>query len=132
MTRRTRIWQVVAWLTVIVNLAGAFWAARLAENAHAGVHVVLLLGGLLWTWWLANGGGRNRPGADTGASAPAGRLAERMANLEQSIDAVALEVERIGEGQRFVTRLLDERGAPQAAGPGGEAPPEAKAVTPPG
>ncbi|MEO5813736.1 MAG: hypothetical protein ABIT20_00510 [Gemmatimonadaceae bacterium] len=28
--------------------------------------------------------------------------------LEQSVDAIALEIERIGEGQRFLTRLLSE------------------------
>lgn len=37
-------------------------------------------------------------------------LVERMAGMERGIDAVAVEVERIGEGQRFVTQLLAERG----------------------
>jgi hypothetical protein len=36
-------------------------------------------------------------------------LVEKMANMERSIDAVAIEVERIGEGTRFVTQLLAER-----------------------
>ena len=31
---------------------------------------------------------------------------ERLAAIEQAVEAVALEVERIGEGQRFVTQLL--------------------------
>jgi hypothetical protein len=30
--------------------------------------------------------------------------------LEESIEAIALEVERLAEGQRFVARLLSERG----------------------
>ena len=30
--------------------------------------------------------------------------------LERAVDAIALEVERISEGQRFVTKLLAERG----------------------
>ncbi len=34
---------------------------------------------------------------------------ERLERIEQSIDAVAVEVERIAEGQRFVTKLLAER-----------------------
>jgi demethoxyubiquinone hydroxylase (CLK1/Coq7/Cat5 family) len=34
---------------------------------------------------------------------------ERLARIEHAIEAVALEVERISEGQRFVTRLLSER-----------------------
>ena len=34
---------------------------------------------------------------------------ERLERIEHAIDAMALEVERISEGQRFVTRLLAER-----------------------
>ncbi|MFN8571680.1 MAG: hypothetical protein U0132_06435 [Gemmatimonadaceae bacterium] len=36
---------------------------------------------------------------------------ERLARIEQAIDAMAVEVERISEGQRYVTRLLSEREA---------------------
>jgi hypothetical protein len=36
-------------------------------------------------------------------------FSDRMSALERSIDSVAIEVERIGEGQRFVTQLLAER-----------------------
>lgn len=34
---------------------------------------------------------------------------ERLARIEQAIDAMAVEVERISEGQRFVTKLLSDR-----------------------
>jgi hypothetical protein len=34
--------------------------------------------------------------------------AERLSRLEQSIDTIAVEVERISEGQRFVTKLLND------------------------
>jgi hypothetical protein len=37
---------------------------------------------------------------------------ERLARIEQAIDAMAIEVERISEGQRFTTKLLAERTAP--------------------
>jgi hypothetical protein len=33
----------------------------------------------------------------------------QLANLNQAVDAIALEVERISEGQRFTTRLLSEQ-----------------------
>ncbi len=36
---------------------------------------------------------------------------DRLAHMEQAIDAIAVEVERISEGQRFVTKLLSERTA---------------------
>jgi hypothetical protein len=32
----------------------------------------------------------------------------RLERMEQSIDAIAVEVERISEGQRFTTKLLSE------------------------
>ena len=35
----------------------------------------------------------------------------RLERMEQSIDAIAVEVERIAEGQRFVTKLLADRPA---------------------
>ena len=34
---------------------------------------------------------------------------ERLARIENAIEAMAVEVERISEGQRFTTRLLSER-----------------------
>jgi hypothetical protein len=33
----------------------------------------------------------------------------RLERMEHSIDAIAVEVERISEGQRFTTKLLSER-----------------------
>jgi hypothetical protein len=42
-------------------------------------------------------------------------LGERLQGLEQAVESVALEVERIGEGQRFVTQLMAERARPMLA-----------------
>ena len=42
-------------------------------------------------------------------------LDERLARMESALEAVAVEVERIGEGQRFVSKLLAEAPAPRAA-----------------
>lgn len=33
----------------------------------------------------------------------------RLQHLEQAIDAIAIEIERISEGQRFTTKLLADR-----------------------
>ena len=33
----------------------------------------------------------------------------RLDRIEQAVDAVAIEVERISEGQRFTTKLLSDR-----------------------
>ena len=36
-------------------------------------------------------------------------VSDRLERMEQGIEAVAVEIERIGEGQRFVTQLMSDR-----------------------
>jgi hypothetical protein len=40
---------------------------------------------------------------------------QRLTAIEQGVESVALEIERIGEGQRFVTQLIGERADRQRA-----------------
>ena len=40
--------------------------------------------------------------------------ADAIARLQASVDAISIEVERISEGQRFTTRLMNERIPEQA------------------
>lgn len=35
-------------------------------------------------------------------------VADRLERIERAVDAMAVEIERISEGQRFTTRLLSE------------------------
>ena len=54
----------------------------------------------------------NLVGRKRGAGAPAHLSAEteqRLVRIEQAVDAIAVEVERISEGQRFTNRLMAER-----------------------
>jgi hypothetical protein len=41
---------------------------------------------------------------------------ERLARVEQAVESIAIEMERIGEGQRFVTKLLNDPGRPVPQG----------------
>lgn len=41
-------------------------------------------------------------------------LVERIARVEQTVEATAIEIERIGEGQRFITRIFTESQSPHA------------------
>ncbi|MEK6612452.1 MAG: hypothetical protein AABZ29_06695 [Gemmatimonadota bacterium] len=45
------------------------------------------------------------------------RTDDRLARIEAAVDAIAIEVERISEGQRFTTKLLSERATLQLPGP---------------
>jgi len=61
-------------------------------------------------------------------------VADRLVRMEQAIDAIAVEVERISEAQRFTTKLLAEGGARPAAsalGTDGARVERASAQTPP-
>lgn len=40
---------------------------------------------------------------------PLQHLEDRLDRIERSVEAIALEVERVSEGQRFVTKLLVEK-----------------------
>src|SRR4051812_46315962 len=51
-------------------------------------------------------------------------VAARLERMEQAIDSIAIEVERVSEGQRFTTRLLSDRtreSAPREIAPAAEA-----------
>ena len=37
-------------------------------------------------------------------------IVERFTQIDQAVESIAVEVERIGEGQRFITRVLSEQG----------------------
>ena len=65
-------------------------------------------------WPLARAFGRRM---DRGAAAPPAlsrELTDRLLRIENTVDSIAIEVERISEGQRFTTKLLAERSEPAA------------------
>lgn len=43
-------------------------------------------------------------------------LTLRLERMEQALDSIAIEVERISEGQRFTTKLLAERNKSEVSG----------------
>jgi hypothetical protein len=64
-----------------------------------GVIVLLLFGRWIWK--------RSRRGLPSARHLPA-EDSERLKRLENGVEAMAIEIERISEGQRFVTRLMSE------------------------
>ena len=59
-------------------------------------------------------------------------LAARLDRIEQAVESIAVEMERLGEGQRFVARVLSERGTERGAerADAVAAPGEARALAP--
>ena len=75
-----------------------------AGGMFLGLTTVLLLGRWIWRKWL-------RDDTPERPTLPAVDPA-RMQRLEQGIEAMAIEIERISEGQRFVTKILAESREP--------------------
>lgn len=61
-----------------------------------------------WTIVAVTRAWRGKTIASSAPPASLRPLEERMERLEQTTEAIALQVERIAEGQRFVTKLLSD------------------------
>ena len=77
--------------------------------------------------WLRHRAQRNAAASGASQAELIERLAGEVRSLHATLDAVAIEVERLGEGQRYAARLLQERTAP-ASPPQLSAPP--RVITP--
>src|ERR1700681_2581850 len=119
MARRSKVWLVAAVLFTVVNFAGGVLAAVQGELLHAAAHAVLILVGVYYTRRIWRQGWSTIPDLSS-------ELTDHLAHLEQSVGAVAVEVERIGEGQRFITRLFTDPGSARASGEGAAEPIEIK------
>jgi hypothetical protein len=75
-----------------------------------------LMTGLLGAWIGAYFGGRRgaRKAIQQMEAQPAQLLEANIAELRHGMESVALEMERIAEGQRFTARMLMERVGPLA------------------
>jgi hypothetical protein len=84
--------------------------AHLAEEAMVFAGMIIAVGAVSGVA-IARSRSQRRTGPDVDVVARLDEIAGRLAHLETSADATALEIERISEGQRFTTRLLSERAA---------------------
>ena len=100
-----RAWIPIAWLLSLSNLGAVWFAALPGEPWHATTHALLAV--------LFAVGARQL--MTRRVSSPIDE--SRADRLEQGIDVIALEVEKISEGQRYVTKILNEKLA-ASIGPG--------------
>lgn len=107
-----RAWIAVAGLLSLANVVAVWFAAQPAEPWHATTHALLAVLFGVGAQRLAL---RQKP--TVGAEVVTRQeLDARLAALEphqvtQALETIAIEVERIGENQRYLTKLLTERDA---------------------
>ena len=58
----------------------------------------------------------NRPGRAVLPQPDLREIRDGLGQLQQAVDAIAVEVERLSEGQRFTTKLLSEQAREVASG----------------
>lgn len=104
MARLGTKWRVAAALFTVINVAGAVYAFVQGEMMHGATHVALIFGTVV-AWQVFSSPSRQEndvvPQLDS-------QLDSQIEQLQHSVDAIALEVERIGEGQRFINKLQQE------------------------
>ena len=112
MSRRAKVWRIVAALFTLINVGGAAYAAVLGEGPHTAIHVVLAILGIYAAWRLTPRAGRDALVGESSTEPRQLSTDAKLEQLQQSMDAVALEVERIGEAQRFSAKVQRERVEP--------------------
>lgn len=106
----SRLWKAAAVAFILINVGGMIWAIAMGEPQHGLVHVALLFGAYLG--WKYVSRDRKRDALESQQ-----RADPRIEYLQQSVDAIALEVERIGEAQRYQEKIQAEKAMnPQAKG----------------
>ena len=115
-----RAWIPIAWILSAVNVGAVWFAARPGEPWHATIHALagLLLGlgaqrlSVRRRAMMMAAGGTEFPTDVAALRAELAALREDQSEILQrvahSVDAVAIEVERVGEGQRYLTKAMAE------------------------
>lgn len=89
-------------------------------NAVSSLAAVLIVGTIAWTIVAVTRARRGKTIANNLSPELLLPLEQRLDRLEQTSEAIALQIERIAEGQRFVTKLLSdaEHQPPRLGAPG--------------
>lgn len=102
MARPSKFWRIAGAIFVLLNVAGAAYAFARGEQMHAEAHLGALL--VAFVAYLLR---RGSPLTHAREEPPP--VNPRIDYLQQSVDALAIEVERLGEAQRFKDKLAVER-----------------------
>lgn len=92
-------WRAIAVFFALANIGGGILAVVMGEMNHALGHAALAAVCLVWCQQLFV----RRKGEPAGLVLPATET--RLDQLQQSMDAIAVEIERLGEAQRFQEKL---------------------------
>jgi hypothetical protein len=100
-----RGWKIALGVFAVMNIGGGIYALVTGEVMHASAHAALLA--VTLAFWP-----RGSAPAPATALEDVPQIDLHLDHLQQSVDAIALEVERIGEAQRFAQKVLEKNAKP--------------------
>lgn len=103
MPKRNKFWRIAAPVYTLVNVVGGIFAFAQGETMHAAAHGAALLVGYLI--FQAFDAGR----LEKQTAAIPEQVDLHLDHLQESVDELAVKVERMGENQRFVQKVLEKR-----------------------
>ncbi len=105
MNKSSSFWRTAAVVFLVVNALGGVYALAQGEQMHAEMHLALFGAAFVGYAFSRAAQARNPDLAPTSPEIEDPRVAQ----LQRSVDAMALELERLGESQRFREKLEAER-----------------------
>jgi hypothetical protein len=97
--------------TTVIDVPSGFSARNVIPQQAVDISIAffLTMAFIIVGLPLARAFARRMDGRRAGTPQISGEVTAQLTQLTQAVDAIALEVERISEGQRFTTRLLSEQ-----------------------
>ncbi len=86
------------------NVASAIYHVAIGETGAAAGHTGLAVGTVVL--WLTTSYRKSKPEYSDGPLP----IDSHLDHLQRTLDGIALDVERLGEGQRFAQKVLEGRG----------------------
>ncbi|HKY99499.1 MAG TPA: hypothetical protein VJL35_16725 [Gemmatimonadaceae bacterium] len=102
MTKVSKPWKIAGFLFVLVNVGGAIYGLAMNDWIHAFWHVAAMAAGFMGWQFFAYRNDDAEPVSELHPEA-------RLDSLQNAVDSIALNVERIGEAQRYQEKLVKER-----------------------
>lgn len=96
-------------MTPIISIPSSHGPSPRQEKMMFSGFVIVVMAAVVIFYPLVRAFARRLEGGSRTTNALDAGSAERLQRIEHTVDAMAIEIERISEGQRFTTRLLSSR-----------------------
>jgi hypothetical protein len=105
MSKVSMPWKIAGAAFMLINIGGAIYELQMGSWIHGMAHVAAAVGGYLVWQFIMDRRNQEEPLSELTPES-------RLDSLQSAVDSIALNVERIGEAQRYQEKLVKDRAAP--------------------